>query len=125
MATDAGSSWNAVSNGTAVDSPLPGPDSAVARKRRDEIVTAAAEIISTQGLHRLSLAKIERIIDALRHERYRWTPARRVYIAKKNSRKQRPLGIPSWSDKLLQEGKSIRWFGKTYSPDRGIPDTSR
>jgi retron-type reverse transcriptase len=51
----------------------------------------------------MSLAKIERIIDALRHERYRWTPARRVYIAKKNSRKQRPLGIPSWSDKLLQE----------------------
>ena len=47
-------------NGSAVDSLPPGPDSAVARKRRDEIVTAAAEIISTQGLHRLSLAKIER-----------------------------------------------------------------
>jgi AcrR family transcriptional regulator len=47
-------------NGSAVDSPFPGPDSAVARKRRDEIVTAAAEIISTQGLHRLSLTKIER-----------------------------------------------------------------
>jgi AcrR family transcriptional regulator len=47
-------------NGSSIDSPLPGPNSAVARKRRDEIVTAAAEIISTQGLHRLSLAKIER-----------------------------------------------------------------
>ena len=47
-------------NGSAVESPFPGPDSAVARKRRDEIVTAAADIISTQGLHRLSLAKIER-----------------------------------------------------------------
>jgi group II intron reverse transcriptase/maturase len=51
----------------------------------------------------MSLARIESIIDALRHERYRWTPARRVYIEKKNSTKKRPLGIPTWSDKLLQE----------------------
>jgi len=28
---------------------------------------------------------------------------RRVYIEKKHSTKKRPLGIPSWSDKLLQE----------------------
>src|SRR3712207_15138 len=34
-------------------------DSAVARKRRDEIVTAATEIIAGEGLHRLSLARIE------------------------------------------------------------------
>ncbi len=51
----------------------------------------------------MSLAKIGKIIDALRHEKYRWTPARRVYIEKKGSKKMRPLGIPSWSDKLLQE----------------------
>lgn len=43
-------------NGSAVES---FPDSAVARKRRDEIVRAAADIISAEGLHRLSLAKIE------------------------------------------------------------------
>ena len=29
----------------------------------------------------MSLAKIERIIDAMRHERYRFGPVRRVYIA--------------------------------------------
>jgi group II intron reverse transcriptase/maturase len=51
----------------------------------------------------MSLAKIDAIIDALRHEKYRWTPVRRVYINKKNSKKKRPLGMPTWSDKLLQE----------------------
>jgi group II intron reverse transcriptase/maturase len=51
----------------------------------------------------MSLAKIDRIIDLLRFERYRWTPARRVYIEKKRSTKRRPLGLPPWSDKLLQE----------------------
>jgi group II intron reverse transcriptase/maturase len=51
----------------------------------------------------MSLQKIDAIIDAVRQERYRWTPVRRVYIEKKHSTKKRPLGIPSWSDKVLQE----------------------
>jgi group II intron reverse transcriptase/maturase len=50
----------------------------------------------------MSLKKIEKLIDDLRHERYRWTPVRRTLIPKKNG-KMRPLGIPTWSDKLLQE----------------------
>ena len=50
----------------------------------------------------MSLAKIDRLIDALRHERFRWTPVRRVNIPKPNG-KTRPLGIPTWTDKLLQE----------------------
>jgi group II intron reverse transcriptase/maturase len=50
----------------------------------------------------MSLEKINTIIEALRYERYRWIPARRTYIPKKNG-KSRPLGMPSWSDKLLQE----------------------
>jgi len=44
----------------------------------------------------MSLVKIERLIAALRAERYRWTPVRRHYIAKKHSTKKRPLGIPMW-----------------------------
>jgi len=51
----------------------------------------------------MSIAKIDAIIEALRFERYRWTPTRRVYIEKKNSTKKRPLSMPAWSDKLLQE----------------------
>ena len=50
----------------------------------------------------MSMKKIERIIDQLRHERFRWTPVRRTHIPKRNG-KTRPLGIPTWSDKLLQE----------------------
>jgi retron-type reverse transcriptase len=50
----------------------------------------------------MSLEKIERIIDAMRHERYRFAPARRIHIPKKNG-KLRPLGLPTWSDKLVGE----------------------
>lgn len=50
----------------------------------------------------MSVDKIQTIIEALRSERYQWRPARRTYILKKNGKK-RPLGMPVWSDKLVQE----------------------
>ena len=42
----------------------------------------------------MSEEKIEQIIGAMRRERYRFSPARRTYIPKKNG-KLRPLGIPT------------------------------
>lgn len=51
----------------------------------------------------MSMERIEKIISKLRDHSYQPNPARRVYIAKKNSKKKRPLGIPSTDDKLIQE----------------------
>lgn len=49
-----------------------------------------------------SEAKIDRIIKSLEDESYQPKPSRRVYIKKPNG-KMRPLGIPSFTDKLVQE----------------------
>lgn len=59
----------------------------------------------------MSLGKIGRIIDALRHERYRFSPVKRVYIPKKSG-KMRPLGLPPWSDKLV--GEVVRLLLEAY-----------
>jgi group II intron reverse transcriptase/maturase len=50
----------------------------------------------------MSLGKINKIIELMRHERYRFSPVKRVLIPKKNG-KLRPLGLPGWSDKLVGE----------------------
>ena len=59
----------------------------------------------------MSMGKIDRIIDAMRYERYRFSPVRRIYIPKKNG-KLRPLGLPTWSDKLV--GEVVRLLLEAY-----------
>jgi retron-type reverse transcriptase len=67
--------------------------------RNDGAMTPGATAETVDGL---SLAKIDALIDDIRHEHYRWTPVRRTYGPKKSG-KLRPLGLPTWRDKLLQE----------------------
>ena len=79
---------------------------------RELYLTAYAKLYSNSGamtkgaadetVDGMSVKKIDNIIAALRREVYQWTPAKRRYIPKKNGKK-RPLGLPTWSDKLLQE----------------------
>ena len=57
---------------------------------------------TTETVDGMSLQRIERIIDLLRAERYHFNPARRTYVPKSDGRK-RPISMPSWSDKLVQE----------------------
>jgi group II intron reverse transcriptase/maturase len=59
----------------------------------------------------MSEGKIDQIIELMRHERYRFPPARRIYIPKKNG-KLRPLGLPDWSGKLA--GEVVRLLLEAY-----------
>ena len=63
-------------------------------------MTAGSDGLTLDGM---SMERIENIIARLKDHSYQPNPARRVYIAKKNSNKKRPLGIPSTDDKLIQE----------------------
>lgn len=58
--------------------------------------------VTNETVDGMSIQKIDRMIEILREEKYQWKPARREYIKKKNGKK-RPLGIPVWGDKVLQE----------------------
>jgi group II intron reverse transcriptase/maturase len=58
--------------------------------------------ITEETVDGMSQAKIAKIIEAIRYERWHWTPVRRVEIPKSNG-KMRPLGMPTWSDKMVQE----------------------
>ena len=50
--------------------------------------------VSAETVDGMCLGKIQAIIEALRNERYRWTPVRRIYIDKKNSRRSARWGCP-------------------------------
>jgi group II intron reverse transcriptase/maturase len=67
--------------------------------------------ITDETVDGMNIKRIHEIIEDLRSERYRWTPARRVEIPKAKGG-TRPLGIPTWKDKLLQE--VIRHLLETY-----------
>ena len=67
--------------------------------------------VSQETADGMSMAKIDAIIEAMRRERYRFSPVRRILIPKKDGR-LRPLGLPTWSDKLV--GEVIRLLVEAY-----------
>jgi len=97
---------------------------------RDLYLLAYGNIYSNQGAMTpgvseetadgMSEEKIEQVIGLMRQERYRFSPARRVYIPKKNG-KLRPLGMPTWSDKLV--GEVVRLLLEAFY-DPQFPDSS-
>jgi group II intron reverse transcriptase/maturase len=97
---------------------------------RDLYLLAYGNIYSNQGAMTpgpgtetadgMSEEKIEQITGLMRQEKYRFSPARRVYIPKKNG-KLRPLGLPSWSDKLV--GEVVRLLLEAYY-EPGFSDLS-
>jgi group II intron reverse transcriptase/maturase len=78
----------------------------------DFYLTAYAKIYATEGnmtkgidgktIDGFSMIKIQSIISKMKCERYKPKAVRRTYIPKKNG-KMRPLGIPTFDDKLVQE----------------------
>src|SRR3954465_15628453 len=79
---------------------------------RDLYLLAYGNIYSNQGAMTpgvseetadgMSEEKIEQVLGVMREENRRLSPAGRLYIPKKNG-KRRPLGMPTWSDKLVGE----------------------
>jgi len=74
--------------------------------------------VNSETVDGMSLQKIHAIIELLRLERYRWLPVRRVEIPKANG-KTRPLGIPTWGNRLVQE--VIRDLLEPYYEQRFSP----
>lgn len=66
----------------------------------------------------MSIERIEQLIESLKNETYQPAPSKRAYIPKKNGKK-RPLGIPSFNDKLVQE------VVRMVSKDIGMYNTCR
>jgi len=65
---------------------------------------AATKGVNDDTADGFSEAKIATIIKSLTDETYQPLPVRRTHIEKKNnSKKKRPLGIPTFTDKLVQE----------------------
>ena len=66
----------------------------------------------------MSLKRIDDLAEELKSGKFKWKPVRRVYIRKTNGQ-QRPLGIPGWKDKMVQEAMRLllsAYYEPQFSP---------
>jgi len=92
----------------------------------DLFLAAYAKIYKNQGIltpgtdndtaDDMNIDRIRNIIEALRYERFRFRPVRRIRIPKKKGEGTRPLGLPNFSEKLVQE--VLRLILETYYEPR-------
>ncbi|MBI5933832.1 MAG: hypothetical protein HY867_09000 [Chloroflexi bacterium] len=75
-------------------------------------LTVGTESDTADGMSR---ERFQRIIEELRYERFNFRPARRIQIPKKSGG-TRPLGIPNFTDKLVQE--ALRMVLEAYYEPR-------
>jgi len=64
--------------------------------------TAGCDGIDVMGFSEAEVANIQRLQESLQSGKFEACPVRRVYIPKTNG-KLRPLGIPSFADRIVQE----------------------
>jgi RNA-directed DNA polymerase len=59
--------------------------------------------VTLETLDSMELKKIENLSNSIQNHTFQFSPYRRVYIKKPRSTKLRPLGIPNFSDRIVQE----------------------
>ncbi len=74
--------------------------------------------INNDTIDGMSEKRIEKLIEILKNQTYQPNPVRRTYIPKKNG-KTRPLGIPTFDDKLVQE-VARRILESIYEPQFSV-----
>src|SRR5579859_2128811 len=92
----------------------------------DLFLTAYAKIYKNQGIltpgtendtaDDMSMERIHAIIATLRNETFKFRPSRRINIPKKNGKGTRPLGLPNFTEKLVQE--ALRMILEAYYEPR-------
>src|SRR5215211_9492733 len=68
--------------------------------------------VDGQTVDGMSTEQVRRISQVLKDGDWAWKPVRRVHIPKKSGG-TRPLGIPSWGDRLVQQ--AVKFILEPYS----------